>query len=311
MDILPKNYNEFLSKKYWDHFFKKLEQKNNDTEFFEWYGEFPSFSLFLTPILHPNHQILNIGCGNSLLSEQLYDSGYHYIKNIDFSDKVIKKMRKRSAKKRVEMTYEVQDVFAMKYENNSFDAIIDKGTLDAVFPEDNEVNLQRVYGLFKKILEILKEGGFYLIISLLQQHILAAILEFFKDFEIKIHEVLIENSKMFPFLVEIRKIKNPAVNKVLMDIRGKEEKNILMEKLECIEMIKSSQLRNNFTKNIRKLDLKQRITLDIWDNKKSSLSLPKYTLIIVDSDNKVILKKVLNFLIIQNSLLFVNKSINL
>ena len=288
MDILPKNYSEFLSKKYWDSFFKKLEQKNNDTEFFEWYGDYPSFSPYLSPILNPSFQILNIGCGNSLFSEELYDSGYKNIKNIDFSEKVIKKMRKRSSKIRPEMIYEVGDVFNMKFEGGSFDAVMDKGTLDAVYPEDTEVNLERVQGLFKRIMEILKPEGSYFIISLLQEHILKAILESFSDVYLKIHEVLIKDSKMFPFLVQIRKIVNPNGNKIIMDLRGREE--IIVDKVECIRMIKELQMRNNFSKNIKKLEAKQRFTLDIWD--KNNQNLPKYTLIIVDSDNKSILSKV-------------------
>ena len=292
MDILPKNYNEFLSKKYWDSFFRKLEQKNSDTEFFEWYGEFPSFSPFLTPILSPSSQILNIGCGNSLFSEQLYDFGFKNIKNIDFSEKVIKKMRKRSNIKRPEMSYEVGDVFNMKFEDNSFDAVMDKGTLDAVFPEDTEINLERVKGLFKRIMGILRENGSYFIISLLQEHILNAILGSLGDFYVKIHEVLIEDSKMFPFLVQIKKIGNPNAKKIILNLRGKEE--MWVEHIECVKIIKELQMKNNFTKNIRKLELKQRFTLDIWDNKNSSLNLPKYTLIVVDSENKAILNKVCN-----------------
>ena len=291
MDILPKNYSEFLSKKYWDSFFKKLEQKNTDNEFFEWYGEFPSFSPYLLQILHPSFQILNIGCGNSLFSEQLYDSGYKNIKNIDFSEKVIKKMRKRSSKIRPEMSYEVGDVFNMKFEGGSFDAVMDKGTLDAVYPEDTEVNLERVQGLFKRVLEILKPEGSYFIISLLQEHILKAILESFSDFYLKIHEVLIKDSKMFPFLVQIRKIANSNGNKIIMDLRGREE--IIVDKVECVRMIKELQMRNNFSKNIKKLEAKQRFTLDIWDNNNTTIqTLPKYTLIIVDSEIKSILSKV-------------------
>ena len=192
------------------------------------------------------------------------------------------------------MTYEVQDVFAMKYEEGSFDAVLDKGTLDAVFPEDNEVNLKRVKGLFNRVMEILKPEGSYFIISLLQEHILTALLDFFQGFSVKIYEVLIENSKMFPFLIQIKKIKNPNNNKIILDLRGKEQKETLMDRMQCISEIKSLQMKNNFTKNIRKLDLKQRFSLDIWDTNKSSLNLPKYTLNIVDSENKAILNKVLN-----------------
>ena len=34
MNILPKNYGEFMKKSYWTKFFNKL--KNSEEEFFEW-----------------------------------------------------------------------------------------------------------------------------------------------------------------------------------------------------------------------------------------------------------------------------------
>ena len=39
MNILPKNYKEFLSKDYWDKFFRELKKKGNQ-ENFEWYGNY-------------------------------------------------------------------------------------------------------------------------------------------------------------------------------------------------------------------------------------------------------------------------------
>lgn len=86
--ILPKKYDEFLEKGYWDKFFNKLK-KNSDLEYFEWYGEYNDFASIMAQHISKNHKILNIGCGKSLLSEQMYDQGYEEIVNIDFSDKVI------------------------------------------------------------------------------------------------------------------------------------------------------------------------------------------------------------------------------
>lgn len=42
-------------------------------------------------------EILIIGCGNSEISEKLYEDGYHYITNVDYSSVVIEQMRERNA----------------------------------------------------------------------------------------------------------------------------------------------------------------------------------------------------------------------
>lgn len=51
-----------------------------------------------------------VGCGNSTLSEDMYDVGYHNISNIDISDVVIHQMSEKNAKQREQMTYEKMDV---------------------------------------------------------------------------------------------------------------------------------------------------------------------------------------------------------
>jgi 2-polyprenyl-3-methyl-5-hydroxy-6-metoxy-1,4-benzoquinol methylase len=48
---------------------------------------------------------LIIGCGNSTLSSDLYDTGIEHITNIDLSEKVIKQMKKQNEKRRVNMKW--------------------------------------------------------------------------------------------------------------------------------------------------------------------------------------------------------------
>jgi len=40
----------------------------------------------------PEYEILNVGCGNSKISEEMYNDGYENITNIDISAAVIKHM---------------------------------------------------------------------------------------------------------------------------------------------------------------------------------------------------------------------------
>lgn len=46
-----------------------------------------------------------IGCGNSVLSENLFDVGHHNITNIDISDVVVRQMTERNKEQRPEMKY--------------------------------------------------------------------------------------------------------------------------------------------------------------------------------------------------------------
>jgi ubiquinone/menaquinone biosynthesis C-methylase UbiE len=113
--------------------------------------------------LKPEHKILIVGCGNANFSEDLYDAGYKNIWNIDISKVVIDQMAKRNfCRKR--MKYEVMDCCNLKYEDNFFDVIIDKSTIDAILCGDNAF-LNTALMLKEGQRTLKEEGGLYIAIS--------------------------------------------------------------------------------------------------------------------------------------------------
>ncbi|PVD22484.1 hypothetical protein C0Q70_18298 [Pomacea canaliculata] len=146
MDLLPRSHTEFSSSEYWNSFFRKRGQKA-----FEWYGEFTELCGIFHKYIKLSDRVLMVGCGNSRLSEEMYDVGYHSIANIDISDIVIKQMREKNAKQRLEMTFEKMDVTQMTYNDSSFSVALDKGTLDALAVDQEEKTLETVKAMFNEI----------------------------------------------------------------------------------------------------------------------------------------------------------------
>ena len=145
--------------KYWEE-----RYKNSEYATFDWLENYPTLKEIITSLNIPKEsgKILNLGCGNSEFSENMYDDGYHNIKNIDISHYVIDLMKERS-KTRPEMTYEVMDVRDIKYESNYFDLAIDKSTIDALLCGDDAfINVAK---MIKEVQRVLKVGGYYMIIS--------------------------------------------------------------------------------------------------------------------------------------------------
>lgn len=70
MNLLPKEAGEFGTTDYWNNFFKKRGRKA-----FEWYGEYPELCGILHKYINDKNRVLIIGCGNSKLSQDLYDIG--------------------------------------------------------------------------------------------------------------------------------------------------------------------------------------------------------------------------------------------
>ncbi|KAK0087112.1 hypothetical protein PV326_005290 [Microctonus aethiopoides] len=193
MNLLPKCHEEFSKKDYWDTFFKTRGKKA-----FEWYGEYPELCGHLSKYVKIKDNILVVGCGNSKLSMDLHDVGYSSITNIDISKVVIDQMKEKNKVDRPNLIFEQMDATKLSYSDNSFSVVIDKGTLDALMPNDNEETLSRIDKYFHEINRVLRKGGRYICISLLQEHILRKLISYFpsSDFMFRVIRCDVENKTL-------------------------------------------------------------------------------------------------------------------
>lgn len=88
-------------------------------------------------------------------------------------------MQEINARNRNDMKFLQMDATNMNFEDEQFTVALDKGTLDALFVDDTENVRTTVEAYFKEIGRVLKTGGRYVCISLLQEHILKYIIEYF------------------------------------------------------------------------------------------------------------------------------------
>ena len=75
---------QYGKKEYWQDRYKK------DKEPFDWYQRYSGIKDIITQYIRPEFNILMLGCGNSKMSEDMYEDGYENILNVDVSDIVIK-----------------------------------------------------------------------------------------------------------------------------------------------------------------------------------------------------------------------------
>ena len=142
----------YAKKEYWN------ERFNNTDSNFDWYADWEQLSKYFIPLLTTNSKILMVGCGNSKMSNQMYSSNYKNITNIDISDIVIKKMKEQYP----EMDWLEMDATKMTFEDNLFDCVIDKGTLDAIMCGNDPLPPAN---LIKEMFRVTKIGGNFCIIT--------------------------------------------------------------------------------------------------------------------------------------------------
>ncbi|XP_042059223.1 eEF1A lysine and N-terminal methyltransferase-like [Salvia splendens] len=185
-----KTLGDFTDKDNWDKFFTLRGSEDN----FEWYAEWPQLRSLLTdnlsfPEKPPKEvTILVPGCGNSKLSEQLYDAGFQSIMNIDFSKVVIMDMLRRNVRERPDMKWRVMDMAELQFDGESFNAVVDKGGLDALMEPKLGSRLGILY--LSEVKRVLETGGKFICLTLAESHVLDLLLREFRfGWKMSIHAI--------------------------------------------------------------------------------------------------------------------------
>ncbi|KAF9069792.1 S-adenosyl-L-methionine-dependent methyltransferase [Rhodocollybia butyracea] len=132
MDILPELNEQYSTIDYWN---QRYSQEADDASF-DWFKSYSEVAEILGSIIpEKSCKILMLGCGNSKLSEDMYNDGYKNIVNIDYSSVVINKMKERHP----HMEWHEMDVRDLQFEDESFDIAIDKGTMDALMTVKGDI----------------------------------------------------------------------------------------------------------------------------------------------------------------------------
>ncbi|TFK74971.1 S-adenosyl-L-methionine-dependent methyltransferase [Pluteus cervinus] len=174
MDLLPGKNEQYSTKEYWD---ERYTQENAEADF-DWFKSYADLAPYIHDLI-PNKsaRILMLGCGNSKLSEEMWEDGYRNIVNIDYSSVVVQKMRERHKVSRPEMSWLEMDVRDLKFDDDSFDVAIDKGTMDAMLAVKGDVwnpAGEVVENCSKEVEETIrvlrKHGGLFIYLTFGQPH---------------------------------------------------------------------------------------------------------------------------------------------
>ncbi|GAQ78792.1 S-adenosyl-L-methionine dependent methyltransferases [Klebsormidium nitens] len=142
---------------YWEHRYQ------HDVVPFEWYQKYDGLRDLLKKYIHATADILMLGCGNSALSEDMAKDGYYDITNVDISPTVIKAMKMKHLDL-PQLKWVCADARSMTiFKSGSLDAVIDKGTLDALMCGDEAT--ENVNSMVSEVFRLLRPGGVYLMVS--------------------------------------------------------------------------------------------------------------------------------------------------
>jgi len=149
-----RSFKGFSRQEYWDERYKKSSKP------YDWYSSWEKIGPLVAEYMPPfDGAILNVGCGSSRLPRELHDAGYTNVTSIDYSPAVIEQMQQKHAD--LGQSFLLMDMTKMSFANESFDLLVDKGALDALFTGAHEQVFEAVPEFFR----VLRPGGRYVSIT--------------------------------------------------------------------------------------------------------------------------------------------------
>ncbi len=107
---------------------------------------------------------MNVGAGNSEISERLYFQGFDSITNVDYSREVVNAMLKRYSDLNCKIDYLEMDMKKLVFEHDHFDIVLDLGGSDCLLCSRNPLGDYRIF--IQEVYRVLKGKGLYIRISL-------------------------------------------------------------------------------------------------------------------------------------------------
>lgn len=160
----------FKEKSYWDERFTGEKE-------YDWLTGFAGIEVLLRKHVRTSDRILVVGCGNSTLSRDMYDSGFTQLTNLDFSAVVIDAMAAQHANCGPTMRWVVGDMMDMKdIADGSFDVVLDKAAMDALLVDEGDVWNPRPQCLrdadraLSEFSRVLRPGGKLVQVTFAQPH---------------------------------------------------------------------------------------------------------------------------------------------
>mmetsp|Transcript_10806 Transcript_10806/g.14024 ORF Transcript_10806/g.14024 Transcript_10806/m.14024 type:complete len:265 (-) Transcript_10806:579-1373(-) len=156
-DSRPEDIAQYSKASFWDARYIK------NPEVFEWYLEYRELERIFDDFMDLGDEILVVGCGNSALSADMALQGFDFITNIDFSTIVISQMKEKYAEDLPDMPWFYMDSTKLRFDDHTFDVVIDKGCLDSVLCGDK--GRFQAQKMLQEIDRVLKPDGAYILIT--------------------------------------------------------------------------------------------------------------------------------------------------
>ncbi|KAK3023008.1 hypothetical protein RJ639_045002 [Escallonia herrerae] len=159
------------------HPFYYRDERFSREEHYEWFKDYSHFRHLIQQHIKPYYSLLELGCGNSQLCEELYKDGITQQTCIDISAVAVEKMQKKLVSKGYKDIKVLEaDMLDLPFTNESFDVVVEKGTMDVLFVDSGDpwnprpATVDKVMAMLQGVHRVLKPDGIFISITFGQPH---------------------------------------------------------------------------------------------------------------------------------------------
>jgi SAM-dependent methyltransferase len=148
----------FGRQEYWEGLYKEQDK----SESFSWYAGWNDLEPFISEWIPRASKVLIPGVGIDSILTDMYDAGYEQLAAFDYAPESIAHCQHMLGADRT-VDLRTADCRDLPYDSESFDAVIDKGTLDAVFlaGDDPDERLDSLTRAISELARVLTPGGIF------------------------------------------------------------------------------------------------------------------------------------------------------
>jgi SAM-dependent methyltransferase len=148
----------FGRQEYWEGLYQDQDADSD----FSWYAGWNDLEPFVAEWIAPDQKVLIPGVGIDSILTDMYDAGYEQLTAFDYAPESIAHCQHMLGDDR-RVHLRTADCRDLPYASESFDAVMDKGALDAVFlaGDDKDERLDSLTRAISELARVLKPGGIF------------------------------------------------------------------------------------------------------------------------------------------------------
>lgn len=152
---------KFGSRDYWDTFYQQSSSN------FSWYSGWADLAPFVEEVVGREDRVLIAGVGNDLAIVDMYDAGFTNMVAFDYAPEGVRAARAMFGEDRLAPIGTAELLVAdaralLDFPDQAFDAVLEKGTLDAIYlsgGSDKELGAQHLQMAVDELARVLKPRG--------------------------------------------------------------------------------------------------------------------------------------------------------